>query len=158
MVRRMKNTPDRDAVEIVETVGYGRSLRARVAFAAGDVIAPLTGSVTDRPDRYSIQVGADEHVEPGTPMKYLDHACDPSTYIDTDAKTCVALRDIAPGEALTMGYPATEWQMDAPFECRCGAKGCLGRVTGAAELSGSALAAFRVAPHIEAARAAAAKA
>ncbi|EME82606.1 uncharacterized protein MYCFIDRAFT_163973 [Pseudocercospora fijiensis CIRAD86] len=42
-------------------------------------------------------------------------------------------RDVKPGDALTFFYPSTEWHMDRPFECLCGAGDgvCLGTVAGA---------------------------
>lgn len=138
-------------VEIVEGAGGSRSLRARARFAAGDVIAPLTGGMVDAPGRYTLEVGGGWHVEPDAPVRYLDHGCDPNVFVDTEARVCVALRGIEPGEALTIWYPATEWQMASPFACRCGAAGCLGRVSGAVDVPRAVLARHRLAPHVSAA-------
>lgn len=46
-----------------------------------------------------------------------------------------ALQDVAPGAELTFFYPSTEWDMETPFDCCCGAAGCLGRIAGAKHLS-----------------------
>jgi len=45
-------------------------------------------------------------------------------------------RGIEPGDALTFFYPSTEWSMDRPFDCLCGAgEGkCLGVVSGASSI------------------------
>ena len=43
----------------------------------------------------------------------------------------MAGRDIAAGEELTYFYPSTEWEMDRPFRCLCGAPDCVGVVSGA---------------------------
>lgn len=137
-----------DAIEVVETEGYGRSLRARVGFAAGEVVGPLTGRAVSSPGRYSIQVGADRHIDPDPPLRFMDHACEPTTRFDLDRMVCVAVRAIAPGEALTFFYPSTEWQMDAPFRCGCGSARCIGEVTGAADAPRKALAERVLAPHI----------
>mmetsp|Transcript_54869 Transcript_54869/g.151924 ORF Transcript_54869/g.151924 Transcript_54869/m.151924 type:complete len:288 (-) Transcript_54869:102-965(-) len=42
----------------------------------------------------------------------------------------VALRSIAPREALTFDYHTTEWDMASPFTCLCLAPGCVGTVRG----------------------------
>ncbi|MCJ1477547.1 hypothetical protein MMC13_006219 [Lambiella insularis] len=38
------------------------------------------------------------------------------------------------GEELTFFYPSTEWEMAQPFDCRCGAKTCAKRISGASEM------------------------
>ena len=42
-------------------------------------------------------------------------------------------RPLRKGDALTFFYPSTEWEMDQPFECNCGAPGgkCKGWISGA---------------------------
>ncbi|KAI9025389.1 hypothetical protein DFJ74DRAFT_664209 [Hyaloraphidium curvatum] len=42
----------------------------------------------------------------------------------------VAIRDVAAGEVLSFDYDSTEWEMAEPFDCRCGADVCRGRVEG----------------------------
>jgi len=59
-----------------------------------------------------------------------NHSCAANTgYRGLDV---VALRDIAAGEELTLDYADFCDDAMAPFDCRCGAPGCRGRITAAA--------------------------
>jgi uncharacterized protein len=60
------------------------------------------------------------------PMRFTNHSCAPN------ARLCIrqgrvefyALRDIAPGEEITVNYGPTHH--DGRLRCRCGAPGCVG--------------------------------
>src|ERR1700704_988851 len=62
------------------------------------------------------------------PMRYTNHSCAPN------ARLCIrqrrvefyALRDIAPGEEITVNYGETHHE--GRLVCRCGAVGCAGRL------------------------------
>jgi hypothetical protein len=69
--------------------------------------------------------------------------------IDTTTMRVVAARDLEAGEELTFFYPSTEWDMDRPFRCRCGAPECIGVVSGAKHLAPDTLQRFPLAPHIQ---------
>lgn len=83
-----------------------------VAIAEGVVIAAL-------PDQ-----------EP-SPDDFMNHACDSNLWM-ADALSLCARRDIAAGEELTADYAL--WMDSEGYvmrrECRCGAPGCRGTVTG----------------------------
>ena len=67
----------------------------------------------------------DERPEDWAPQ---NHSCDPNTgYRGLDV---IALRDIAPGEELTLDYETFCNEDMAPFDCNCGSSCCRGRVTG----------------------------
>lgn len=128
----------------------GARLVADRAFAAGEVIGRLENySIIHQPTYLSIQVGPATHIENLGQFCYLNHACDPSTIVDTEEMIVRAARDIAPGDELTFFYPSTEWEMDRPFACLCGAPGCLGTIAGARHLSEEALAGYVLNGHIE---------
>lgn len=57
-----------------------------------------------------------------------NHSCQPNTIYD--GLNVVALRDIAPGQELTLNYASFLDERMEPFTCRCGAPGCLGTVKG----------------------------
>ncbi len=79
----------------------------------------------------------------------MNHSCNPSTFIDCGSLTIFAERDLEPGDELTFFYPSTEWRMERPFKCRCGASGCIGNVKGAAKVLSSSLNRYRLNRHIE---------
>jgi SET domain-containing protein len=62
------------------------------------------------------------------PMRYTNHSCAPN------ARLCIrqgrvefyALREIAPGEEITVDYGETHHE--GRLACRCGAPGCVGRL------------------------------
>ena len=59
-----------------------------------------------------------------------------------------ACKDIEKGDELSFFYPATEWEMDAPFICLCGAANCIHVVAGARFLPLSTLERHYLNPHI----------
>jgi len=77
-----------------------------------------------------LELGLDRYMQVVEPYLYFNHSCEPNAGF---ARRCdlVALRDIAPGEAITCDY-ATNTSMHnsyvMPFECACGAPGCRKRI------------------------------
>ena len=57
-----------------------------------------------------------------------NHSCDPNTAYE--GLNVVALRNIKQGEELTLNYASFLDEHMEPFNCRCGAANCCGRVTG----------------------------
>lgn len=57
-----------------------------------------------------------------------NHSCDPNTRYE--GLNVVALRNISKGEELTLNYADFLDEHMEPFDCRCGAANCCGRVTG----------------------------
>ena len=100
--------------------------RARVdaghAFQPGTVLMVLKGKTAARPNRYSIQIGRGKHLMPegeDCVWQFLNHSCEPNAAIL--GRKLVAIRAIAAGEEVTFNYNCNEYDMDAPFRCRCGA-------------------------------------
>lgn len=60
------------------------------------------------------------------PMRFTNHSCRPNARLCTDYGRVefYALRDIAPGEELTVDYGQTHHE--GKLACRCGAAGCRG--------------------------------
>ncbi|KAJ3345809.1 hypothetical protein HDU83_003700 [Entophlyctis luteolus] len=98
--------------KLVSTV----SLKPGQVFASAHAMAPVAAK------RYStVQTGADCHAELNSDLLYMNHSCDPNVVLDVEHKIVAAAKDIRPGDAITFFYPSTEWEMDQPFECWCGA-------------------------------------
>jgi hypothetical protein len=127
----------------------GFSLMAEKSFAMGEVIYRFSGqSIRTTPTYDSIQIGVNRHTLDLGLLVYINHACDPSTIINADNLSVVAARYIAVGDELTYFYPSTEWDMDRPFVCRCGAPECLRFVAGAKYLATDVLKRYFINPHI----------
>ena len=147
-------SPSAFPVRVVPRHGELVTVAAR-ALAPGDVVMRLLGIHTDRPTRYSIQL--DEHVhldlpdgmteermQVDYPWRFLEHACAPNAVVRGDA--LVALQPIAAGDVVTFDYHTTEYDMAAPFACRCGARDCVGTVRGFRHLPPARQ--LRLAPHL----------
>jgi hypothetical protein len=138
----LQNAADYELVE--NAVGLG--VFAKRAVPAQSVFSLMEfGPSRSQPWRHSIQIGLHEHAEPlPNFLRYLNHSCDPNLFVDVRAKQVVALRPIATGDELTFFYPATEWRMQSPFPCACGAAQCCGGIRGAAELPAGVLHRYRL--------------
>jgi len=120
------------------------------AFQTGDVIARFQAKVElDEPSWLTVQVSEGRHIvlNPDI-LGSLNHSCDPNVFLDVEGMRLTALHPIPEGDELTFFYPSTEWAMAEPFECGCGAAGCIGRIGGARETPLSMLARYRLSPHI----------
>ena len=83
-------------------------------------------------------VGRGKFVIENTPAWYMNHSCDPNSYVKMRSMAVYdvyALRDIAKGGELTLDYTASAvdqfaGQVSWVLECRCGSENCRGKVTG----------------------------
>ena len=128
---------------------YGARLITDQRLQRGEVIYHISGHrVTEAATYQTIQVGREQHIEELGVIAYLNHSCQPNTLIDVARLDVIAVRDIAAGEELNFFYPSTEWEMDRPFSCLCGAPQCVRLVAGARYLSIDTLSRYFVYPHI----------
>ena len=115
----------------IKTENKFRSLITKQAYKKGEVICEIpTEKVLGKANRYTVQIGRDKHTNVGK-LAALNHSCDPNVILDTERLLMIACRDIEKGEELSFFYPATEWEMDAPFICLCGSTNCIHVVAGA---------------------------
>jgi hypothetical protein len=115
----------------IRTENKFRSLITKQAYKKGQIICDIpTEKVINKANRYTVQIDRDRHTEVGK-LSALNHSCDPNVILDTEHLLMVACRDIEKGEELSFFYPSTEWEMDAPFICLCGAANCIHVVAGA---------------------------
>ncbi|KAJ3356041.1 hypothetical protein GGF32_001727 [Allomyces javanicus] len=131
---------------------YSSKLVATRAFAKGEVIAKVdtAGGMAESEKRYStIQVDKDKHAQVTSDLVYMNHSCKPSADFDAPNMTMIATRDIAAGDDLTFFYPSSEWDMDQPFDCWCGASLCIKRVEGAKHVPADVLNRYPLTPHIQ---------
>ncbi|WFD38322.1 uncharacterized protein MJAP1_001273 [Malassezia japonica] len=124
-------------------------------YRAGEVIATFDHATPSDEVRYStVQTGEKSHLELNSDLLYCNHSCAPSVefhVVEGDIRKgyAAAAHDIAEGDTLTFFYPSTEWHMQQPFQCQCGAKTCLGRIAGAESLSNEQLKPYFLNAHIQ---------
>ncbi len=132
----------------IKTENKFRTLVTKQAYKKGDVICSMPSeNITDKPNRYTVQIARDRHTHVGK-LAALNHSCDPNVILDTERMLMIACRDIEEGEELSFFYPSTEWEMNAPFICLCGAASCIHVVAGARFLPLSTLEHHYLNPHI----------
>ena len=134
---------DSDLVGVLVQPHHRRLIALR-DIARGTRLFRLTGREHETPTKYSVQVGANLHLDQDCARdelelvrryfwRYLDHACEPTTRIRERA--VIAVRDIVEGEGVTFHYCTTEYDMASPFACRCGSSRCMGEIRGARHLT-----------------------
>jgi hypothetical protein len=93
----------------------------------GSVILRLEGEIRATPNRYSVQISANQHLYPPDSFdeldrryawRFLNHSCVPNAAFE--GKNLVALKRIRAGDEVTFNYNATEAEVSSPFHCRCG--------------------------------------
>ena len=120
-------------------VGHGAF--ATEFIAAGEVIAAFGGRCVSRneldllpADQQSRSIQIEDMLylagapEP-EPADCVRHSCAPNTGMHGNT-VLVALRDIAPGEAITYDFAMSDGSDYDEFECACGSAQCRGKVTG----------------------------
>jgi hypothetical protein len=122
---------------------HGTGLFAAHAIATGEIVAVKGGHVLTRAQwtaleptlgAAEIQIADDFFIAPVRPdhrhgsMLYTNHSCDPNLAIQGQI-VLVAMRDIVPGEELTIDWATTD-DGDYELACRCGSPRCRGTVTG----------------------------
>ena len=111
----------------------GRGLKAKVAFHKDEYVAKLSGIIVNHTTLNTIQITPTLHFADPWFSRFLLHCCDPNLGINVENLDVLALKDIFPGEYLTIDYAATEDRVASQFACNCGAPNCRGWVTGRAE-------------------------
>ncbi|PYH92905.1 hypothetical protein BO71DRAFT_11379 [Aspergillus ellipticus CBS 707.79] len=119
---------------------------------AGSLLCKITHPTPSKKAYTSVQTGRDSHIELNSDLVFCNHSCDPTVEFDMEKMEVrvVQGRDLREGDPLTFFYPSTEWEMDQPFECTCGAQGgkCQGWITGAKGLGRDVLGGYWVNGHI----------
>ncbi len=114
----MEVTWENETVEVVEKDGF-KALIAKRDYIKGEVVCLVEGEEISVPNRYSVQVGKNLHINVKEPVMYINHQCDGN--IDLLNRTFVANRNINTGEEITFDYNKTEEILAEQFTCfRCG--------------------------------------
>ena len=132
----------------IRTENKFRTLTTKQSYKKGEVMCIMPSeNIMDKPNRFTVQIAKDKHTHVGK-LAALNHSCDPNVVLDTERMLMIARRDIEKGEELSFFYPATEWEMQAPFICLCGSANCIHVVAGARFLPLSTLETHYLNKHI----------
>lgn len=129
---------------------FGNGAYSLIDLPAGSIFAKIL-TATSGPKAYtSVQTGPDSHIELNSDLVYCNHSCAPSLIFDMSRmEVCVVdNRALKVGDALTFFYPSSEWDMDQPFQCTCGAEQCRGWISGAKTMDREVLSKYWLNPHI----------
>ena len=131
---------------------FGTSVTSLVSRPAGALFARITDSTPTDTDTYAtVQNGRSSRIDLNSDLVYVNHSCQPSLVFDMARFEVRVVEDhpLSVGDDLTFFYPSSEWKMAQPFDCRCGARKCLGRIEGAAMMDESVLRRYWLNDHIE---------
>ncbi|CAI7641630.1 unnamed protein product [Penicillium manginii] len=129
---------------------FGSGAISLVDLPAGSLFAKITGDTPGTKAYTSVQTGRDSHIELNSDLVYCNHSCAPSLVFDMSRMEVRVVDDkpLKKGDALTFFYPSTEWEMDQPFQCICGAGECRGWISGAKTMEPEVLSEYWLNPHI----------
>jgi uncharacterized protein len=124
-----------EGVEVRQSPIHGRGVFATRTYEPGEAILPIDDSrVVTRetpldPERGELPHHRDylgtHDVLMQEPERYINHCCEPNTYVQTRAgvRWVVAYRAVAPGDELTFDYCISSYG-DHEWECSCGHPRC----------------------------------
>ncbi len=102
-----------------------------------EIILKLDGIIIDNPNKYTIQIGANQHVifppscgKNDYLWRFLNHSCSQNAYFNIEEKTLIALENIEKDEEITFNYNTTEYEISEPFLCNCKSDNCIKYVEG----------------------------
>lgn len=122
-------TTDRFAIQrIGDSVGEG--IVSLVHFNPGDIVFRFTGFLLNEMTLFTLQYGSSLHIHDPYFMGKTLHSCDPNLSCDMSKREFTAVREINPGDLLTMDYEQTEDALFRGFECGCGSSSCRGLILG----------------------------
>ena len=119
----------------------GKAVFAREAIAPGEVVAVWSGRIVhahaldELPPKirsHTVQIEEELYLASLTadePPDFINHSCDPNCGLSGQI-TIVAMRQILPGEQVSIDYAMCDGSPYDEFDCACGSSLCRGKVTG----------------------------
>jgi len=109
-----------------------KGLFALVSIDRNEILIDLNGeNYFLSPTKRSLQIGEKRHVfGRDETVGFLNHSCEPNSFLDFSSLCVRALRDIQRGEEVKVNYAATEYEMHDSFRCDCGSSACLRMIKG----------------------------
>ena len=128
---RLPNGTRSAKLDVAMTNGK-KGLLALVPIGGNEILIDLNGENTFlSPTRRSLQIGERRHVfGREETVGYLNHSCEPNSFLDFECLCVRALRNIQAGEEVKVNYCVTEYEMHDSFHCDCGSSACLRLIRG----------------------------
>ncbi len=131
------------SIVVKETTSMGLGLVATDFIAKGSTVILFGGHLFNWKEFYSLpeelinfpyQIADDvffgvRNIEDIGIGERINHSCNPNTGFTSEMRL-IAIRDILPGEDVTMDYASCSSTEDYSLICKCGSKNCRGIVTG----------------------------
>lgn len=100
--------------------GFKKVIAAKF-YDKGEKIIEITGKEISEPNRYSVQLAPNLHIDVAEPIMYINHHCNGN--IEIKDRYFIALKSISKGEEITFNYNLSEDVLAEAFECNiCGQK------------------------------------
>lgn len=104
--------------EVQETNGV-KGLFSKKNIPAGTKVFEVVGEIIATPNKYSVQVDSETHVNVDAPIKFINHNCHANLRLE--GTFFYAEKDITAGEEVVFNYLLTEAVLAEPFNCfSCG--------------------------------------
>lgn len=112
---------------------HGKGVFAKSNLKKGEVILEIDGScvvkdiskLTEHQKQFQCDWLGDKVVLMQPPERYINHSCDPNSYVKTinSIRTLLAMRNIKKGEEITYDYVVNGYY-ESKMPCNCGTKNC----------------------------------
>lgn len=121
---RFANEPTTERFRIIKTDHVGEGIVSLASFTVGETVFRFAGVLLREMTLFSLQMQLGYHLHDPFFMGKVLHSCDPNMQCDMSTQTFTAIKNIKPGDFLTMDYETTENELFRGFECQCGAYNC----------------------------------
>lgn len=118
------NEPTKEKFDIIEIENIGEAVISKYHFTPGDVAFVFSGIVLSERKLFTLEVNKDTHIYDPFFMGKIAHSCKPNCHVDMANRSFLVIRDIFPGDVITMDYKQTESKLFRGFDCRCGHDNC----------------------------------
>ena len=103
---------------VSERKGF-HALISKRDFLEGEEVCKVIGKEITQPNRFSVQVGQNLHINVKAPVKYINHDC--TGNIELQGRKFVAIKPIFKGDEIAFNYNSSEDELAEPFTCnKCG--------------------------------------
>ena len=124
---------------VVKPAKFGKGVFARKDFRKGEVVGIVKGrkypykSFPVASESYVMELDANTVLNPSTPFRYLNHACNPNCEMQSDGEhiRIITLKSIKHSQELTIDYG---WPAYFAIPCGCGSSICRGFIVAEKEL------------------------